>query len=128
MLSAGFDIGLENGFVNFSVERNEGDGREVETDGNAQERDSTPPPSLTQQIFSLKETMEAKMTNMIIDLRGRGNLPFNATIDVKNNFKDLFHIIVNKTLTLTNEVISTLLVPDTTYPMCTISCRNKSCF
>jgi hypothetical protein len=44
MLSAGFDIGLENGFVNFSVERNEGEGREVETDGNAQERDSTPPP------------------------------------------------------------------------------------
>lgn len=51
MLSAGLDIGLENGFVNFSVERNEGEGREVETDGNAQERDSTPPPFVNTTNF-----------------------------------------------------------------------------
>ena len=51
--------------------------------------------------------METEITNMVIDLRGRGNVPFNVTIDVINYFKDLFHIMVDKTC----EVISTLLAP-----------------
>ncbi|KZR99338.1 Uncharacterized protein APZ42_004830, partial [Daphnia magna] len=51
--------------------------------------------------------METEITNMIIDLRGRGNVPFNATIDVINYFKDIFHIMVDKTC----DVISTLFAP-----------------
>ncbi|XP_032792707.1 uncharacterized protein LOC116929552 [Daphnia magna] len=51
--------------------------------------------------------METEITNMIIDLRGRGNVPFNATIDVINYFKNILHIMVDKTC----DVISTLFAP-----------------
>jgi len=46
------NIGLENGTVNFSVERNDGEGIDIETDENAQGRDTnTNFPSLTEKIF-----------------------------------------------------------------------------
>jgi hypothetical protein len=52
-------------------------------------------PSLKDKMIATRMALQGAVTNMVIDLRGRGNVPFNVTIDVVEYFKDVFEIIVD---------------------------------
>lgn len=46
-------------------------------------------PSLKDKMVATRMALQGAVTNMVIDLRGRGNVPFNVTIDVVEYFKDV---------------------------------------
>lgn len=52
-------------------------------------------PSLKDKMVATRMALQGAVTNIVIDLRGRGNVPFNVTIDVVEYFKDVFEIIVD---------------------------------
>jgi hypothetical protein len=64
-------------------------------DNRPNNRPSNNRPSLKDKMVATRMALQGAVTNMVIDLRGRGNVPFNVTIDVVEYFKDVFEIIVD---------------------------------
>jgi hypothetical protein len=50
---------------------------------------------LKDKMIATRMALQGAVTNMVIDWRGRGNVPFNVTIDVVEYFKDVFEIVVD---------------------------------